>query len=151
MWYWRYNAFSLSRDLARPCDQRVEWLYRQDPIEVSFHPAKFGGHRHSGRGNIMVFVCHVTNAFSLSRDLARPSDQRVKWLYRQEPIEVSYHPAKFGGHRHSGRGDITVFVCHVTLQDHVVKALNLFMIMSPSRKVTIRPRLVAMGTMVVEI
>ena len=44
-----------------------------------------------------------------------------------------------------------VFVCHVILQDHVVKALNLFMITSPSKKVTIRPRLVAMGTMVVEI
>ena len=44
-----------------------------------------------------------------------------------------------------------VFVCHVTLQGHVIKALNLFMVGIPSRKVTIRPRLVALGTMVKEI
>ena len=28
---------------------------------------------------------------------------------------VSYHPAKFGGHRHSGRGDIMFLVCHMIL------------------------------------
>ena len=44
-----------------------------------------------------------------------------------------------------------VFVCHVTLQDHIIKALNLFIIGIPLRKVTIRPRSVAMGTMVKEI
>ena len=43
------------------------------------------------------------------------------WPYRQEPIKVSYHPAKFGGHRHYGSGDIMIFVGHVILQDHVIK------------------------------
>ena len=38
-----------------------------------------------------------------------------------KPIKVSYLSAKFGGHRHSGSGDIIVFVCHLTLQDHVIK------------------------------
>ena len=32
---------------------------------------------------------------------------------------MSYHPAKFSGHRHSDSDsrDIMIFVCHVTLQD----------------------------------
>ena len=68
-----------------------------------------------------------------------------------EPINVSYHPAKFGSHMHSGSGDTMVFVCHVNLQDHVKKALNGFMVSSPSMYVTILPSLVAIGTVVVEI
>ena len=27
------------------------------------------------------------------------------YLYGQKPIKVSYHPAKFAGKRHFGRGD----------------------------------------------
>ena len=69
----------------------------------------------------MVFVYHVI------------SHQRFMCFYSQELIQVSYHPAKFGGYRHSGSGDIMVFVCHVTLQDHVIKALIDFMVKSPSR------------------
>ena len=34
---------------------------------------------------------------------------------------VSYHPAKFGGHRYSGSGDIMVLVCHVTSQSEAIK------------------------------
>ena len=34
-----------------------------------------------------------------------------------------------------------VFVCHVILQDHVTKALNDFMVMSPSSYVTTIPSL----------
>ena len=37
---------------------------------------------------------------------------------------------KFGGCRHYVIGDIMVFVHHVTLQDHVTKALNNFMVRS---------------------
>ena len=67
------------------------------------------------------------------------------------PNKVSYHPAKFGGHRHSGSRDIIVFVCHVTLQDDVIKALNDFMVRSPSRYVTILPNLVAISTAILDI
>ena len=52
---------------------------------------------------------------------AKPHDQRVMRVYRQEPIKVSYHLAKFGGHWHSGSGDIIILVCHVISQDHVTK------------------------------
>ena len=34
-------------------------LYRQDLIKVSYHPIKFGGHRLSDSGDIVVLVSHV--------------------------------------------------------------------------------------------
>ena len=33
----------------------------------------------------------------------------------------SYHPAKFGGHKHSGTGDIIFLADHVISQYHVIK------------------------------
>ena len=52
------------------------------------------------------------------------------WLYGQEHIKVNYHPAKFGGHKHCGSEDM-IWVCHVVLQDHVIKGLVHFI--DPSR------------------
>ena len=43
------------------------------------------------------------------------------------------------------------FVCQVTLQDHVIKALYDFVVRSVSRYIRIIPSLVVIGTMVVEI
>ena len=43
-----------------------------------------------------------------------------------------------------------ILVCHVILQDHVIERSCDFMDRSPSRKVTILPSLVAIGTLVVE-
>ena len=56
LWQWRCNGFSLSRDISRSCDERVMWLYGWQPVKVSYRPAKFGGHRHCGSGNIMFLV-----------------------------------------------------------------------------------------------
>ena len=117
------------------------WFYGQQTIKVSYHPAKFGGHRYYGSGD-MILICHIFSqyhvikgwcdlvgshqgrlpscqvwwlqalwewrysGFTLSHDLPRPRDQRVMWLYRQEATQVSYHHAKFDGHRHSGNGDV---------------------------------------------
>ena len=64
--------------------------------------------------------------------------------------KLSHHPTEFGGHRHSSSGDIMVFVYHVTLKDNVIKALNDFMVSSPSRNVTILLGLVAIGTEMVD-
>ena len=36
--------------------------------------------------------------FSLSRDLARPRDQSIMWLYPREPFKVDHYPDTFGGH-----------------------------------------------------
>ena len=53
---------------------------------------------------------------------------------------------------HYGSGDIIVFVWQATLQDHIIKVLNDFMVRSPSRYVTIPlPSLLAIGTMAVEV
>ena len=64
---------------------------------------------------------------------------------------VSQHPARLGGHRHCGSGDIMVSVCHVILQEHLIKGSCDSMGRSLSRKVTILPSLVAISTAVVEI
>ena len=39
-----------------------------------------------------------------------------------------------------------IFVCHVTLQDHVIKVLNDFMVKNPSRYITKLPSLLVIGT-----
>ena len=71
----------------------------------------------------MLLVCHV---ISQDHVIKESSD-----FISRSP--VSYHPAKYGCYRHSGRGDIMVFVCSMTLQEHVTKARNNLMISSPSR------------------
>ena len=37
---------------------------------------------------------------------------------------VNHHPARFGGHGHSGSGDIMVSVCLTISQDHLTKGLS---------------------------
>ena len=69
------------------------WLYGQEPIKVSHHPAKFGNHKHSGSGDV----------FSLSCDLAGPCDQRVMRFYGWEPL-IGHHPAKFDDYSRCGGG-----------------------------------------------
>ena len=60
-------------------------------------------------------------------------------------IKLNYHlnydPGKFGSHRHCGNGDIKY---------HKIKALNDFMVSSPSSYVIILPRLLQIDTVVVK-
>ena len=42
-------------------------------------------------------------------------------------VHLSYHPAKFGGHRDCGSKDIMVLLCLVLSQDHAIKASCDFM------------------------
>ena len=66
-------------------------------------------------------------------------------------MKITYHSAKFSGHKHSGSGDIMVFVCYMTLHDHVIKALFDFIAwISPQDKSPL-PRLVAIDSVIVEI
>ena len=46
---------------------------------------------------------------------------------------MSYHPVTFGGHRHFGSRETMIFVCHVTLEDHMINALYDLLVRSPSR------------------
>ena len=64
---------------------------------------------------------------------------------------VSYNPAKFGGHRHSGSGDVMFLVCCMVLKDDVIIWSCDSMGQSHSWYVTTLPCLVAIGAMVVEI
>ena len=47
--------------------------------------------------------------------------------------QVTYHPAKFGSHRHCDSGDMMILVCHMILEDRVTKKLSNFMSGSQSR------------------
>ena len=85
------------------------WFYRLELIKVSHYPAKFGGQRHCGSGNV----------FDLSRDLARPRDQRVIYfMSRSQSRQIEILPS---------------FVVISTLEDKVVKASYDFMGGYPSR------------------
>ena len=55
----------------------------------------------------MLLICHV---ISQDHVIQGSSD----FIGR---IKVSYHPARFG----SCRGDIMIFICHVTLKDQSAK------------------------------
>ena len=63
---------------------------------------------------------------------------------------MSYHLAKFGGHRHCCSRDITGLMLHVTLQNHVIKGLYEFMEGSFSLYISTLPNLVATGTVLVD-
>ena len=63
---------------------------------------------------------------------------------------IRYYPVKFGGHRHSDSRDKVVLVCHVILQDHVIKGSCDVMRRSPSKSVTILPSLAAIVNVVME-
>ena len=49
----------LSRHLTRTRDKRIIWLYGQERIKVGYVPAKFGDHRPSDSGDIMILTCHI--------------------------------------------------------------------------------------------
>ena len=40
-----------------------------------------------------------------------------------KPVMVSHHFAKINGHRHCDSEDLMVLVCHMILQNHVIKML----------------------------
>ena len=66
-------------------------------------------------------------------------------------MKGSSHSAKFVCYRHSCNRDVMVLVCHMTLQDQVMKVLYDFMIKSLSRYITILASLVAIDIVLVKI
>ena len=68
------------------------------------------------------------------------------WLY---VTKSSYHPAKFDCQEYCDSADIMILVCHVIIQEYLIKRLFNFMGRSESSWVTILPGLVAEGTVVV--
>ena len=84
--------YSLSRD------QSVMWLY--------------DGHNHSCNRDIMGFFvtwpCKTTWS-------------KLCMTLWKEPLKVSHHPTKFGGHRHCGKEDKMILVYHIISQDHMME------------------------------
>ena len=66
-----------------------------------------------------------------------------------EALTASHQLAKFGSHEHYGR-DIMILGCQIISLDHAIEGPCNFMGTSPS-KVTVLPRLVALGTLAVKI
>ena len=44
----------------------------------------------------------------MSLVITRPRDQRVMWLNGWEILIVGHHPPNFVGHRHCGKGDVSI-------------------------------------------
>ena len=61
------------------------------------------------------------------------------------------HPATFGEHSHCDSGDLTYLICHVTLQDYVIKGSCDFMEGSSTFYGTTLPSLVATRILLVKI
>ena len=93
-------------------------------LMISHPPAKFGGHRHCGSGDIFL-ICQVILQYHLIQE---PCD-----LIGRSLEKIIQHPGKFGGYRHCGNADIIVLVCYVISQDYIINGSCDFMGRSPSR------------------
>ena len=58
----------------------------------------------------------------------------VRWLYEKEPLKIIQNPTKFGGHCHSGSGEIKALNCHVILQYHVIMGYVTLWVGAPHAK-----------------
>ena len=132
----------MSCDLTKSRDQRMIWVYRCNPSrEVTILPSLIG----------IGTLIRTYSGFILPHNLARPCYQRAMRLYWLKPIRKSYHPGRFGGNKHCGSGYKMILVCNMILQDHLIRGLCEYTGRSPSRLVIILPRLVVIGTVVVDI
>ena len=79
---------------------------------VSHNPPTLSSHRYCGGEDVMFLVGHV---ISQNHVIKAPYDAKAPC-----------HPAKFVGHRHSGKGE-TFLLSHMTLQGHMIKGSRDFM------------------------
>ena len=84
-----------------PRNRSVMWLCTRQHLNLSTHPAKFGGHRTCGWGNIAFSNCHVTTELKCLMTF---------W----DPFMMSKHATKFGVGKSCESGDIPFFICHMT-------------------------------------
>ena len=102
---------------------------------VSHHPGRFCGLKYCGSINIMKF--------NLSRYLARSRNQKRSTI-GENSLTVSHDLARFRDYRHCNIGYIIIVVCKAISKGRVIKV-------TPSKKVTILPCLLAIITLVVGI
>ena len=80
---------------------------------LSYHSAKFGGHRYCGSANIRFFICCVTT---------RPEGHVTWWM---EFPHQSYHPVKFGESRSYGKEDV-IFPISVSIPIPISVPISMF-------------------------
>ena len=84
----------------------------------SQHSTSFNGHKSCEIWNVKFSNCQVIQVRPLIIG-------NVTIWY--EPVNVRLQPGKFGGHRHSGSGDLMVLDCHVIFQKYAAKVSSNFM------------------------
>ena len=111
--------------------------YGWKSLTVSHHLAMFNGQKPCGSRDKTYLICHLTAC-------------GMSLLYAWKHVIVAHHLAKFDGHRPCGRRNMYL-ICHVPLQDHVIKGSCDFMEGHSSLYVITLPNLVAIVAVVVEI
>ena len=97
-----------------------------------------------------VWILYFDPWFNVSRDLMWPSVYSAVWLFAWKALIVTDHIAKFHGHGACSNWDIKYLICHVALQDYVIKGSSDFMEGSSSLYVTTLTCLVVRATVVVK-
>ena len=110
----------MSRNLIRPRDQYVIWLYEQESIIISYHTARFGGYKHCGCEDKTNLICQLILEDQVIKDSC------VSFTRRSPSTYVTILQSS-GGHKHWGCEDIMILVWHMILEDHVIKRLCNFM------------------------
>lgn len=107
----------------RHCDpgDKMGLIFHEIPQEyVRKPPYSFMGYGFSWWVTIVlklvtVGIVVVEMCLSLSRDIAKPHNQRFMWVYGWKIlILITHHHAKCGGQCHCSGGGILILVCHVT-------------------------------------
>ena len=102
------------------------------------HPAKFGGQRHCGSGDIFL-IYHINSHMTTCSK---------GWV---EAPHISHHFAKFNSHRPRNSTDIRDLRFLINLQDYVIKGSCNFVQGTSSLYTPSLPNLVAIGFVVEEI
>ena len=141
---WRYDVFSLSRDLTWSPHWACIQIYGWELLGLCHWTDKSCpcDHKHCGGGNIMLF--------NLSCNFSWTHVERIIWIHGSKPVTLSHHLTTFGSHWSIANGN-KYSIWRVTLQNHVIEGSSNFMSESSSWYVTTLSSLVKIGIKVVQI
>ena len=131
------------------------WRYGRKLLIVRNHPVRFGSHSYCGSVDKMFLIYHLTpskNMFGLSflmvshhfikfscHRLCGSSNTAAKTLQdnvikeSDDFMEGNFYPPEVESYRNCVNGYITILICQVILQDHVIICSYDFMGRSHSR------------------
>ena len=106
-------------------------LYGWALFILDHHAANFGGFRDFTNGGKTFLICHVISKDHVFKGLCnfmdRSTPHRKSPPCHEELLIVTHQLAKINGQRTCCFRDILYLMCHVTLQDHVIKEFYDFM------------------------